>query len=294
MKSPYPKVYVLLISILVVLSSCNLPTGSPQVREQVLVVVTATPETDLPAAAVPAINTVSAVAAPCYPMVTANVDSNIRKGPDTVYEIVGYLPQGGTAKVAGRNDTNTWWYIEFASGVGGYAWIAGSITTASCLPTVVQVVAAPPPPVVVVPPAEEEQEEEAAPGEEPPPPAAAPDLGVSEYTRNPDPPTMDEPVQIRVGVYNYGNAAAGAFTVQWWASTGAPTPACTWPIASLVAHGGYIKTCIYHYPSWYGHITTQVVVDSGNSVDESDEGNNVASETIPVLQPYYRNYKPKI
>jgi hypothetical protein len=85
----------------------------------------------------------------CYALVTANTNANVRNGPGTAYDAVGYLPIGGTARVAGQNDARTWWYIEFAGGPGGYAWIAGSVTTSACIPAVLQVVAAPPLPTAV-------------------------------------------------------------------------------------------------------------------------------------------------
>jgi hypothetical protein len=90
----------------------------------------------------------SAIAVPiatqCFPFVTATTNANIRSGPGTAYDILGYLPTGGTAPIAGRSDTDSWWYIQFAGGPGGYGWIAGSVVAPSCLPSVVQVVAAPP------------------------------------------------------------------------------------------------------------------------------------------------------
>jgi hypothetical protein len=92
----------------------------------------------------------------CNPTVTAITVANVRGGPGTEYDVVGNLPVGGTARVAGRNDANTWWYIQFAGGFGGYAWIAGSVVSTACIPAVVPVVAAPalptpPPPEAVEP-----------------------------------------------------------------------------------------------------------------------------------------------
>ncbi len=87
----------------------------------------------------------------CTAMVTANTNANVRSGPDILYDAIGSLPAGGTAQVAGRNDANTWWYIKFAGGYGGYAWIAGSVVTPACIPPVVQVVAAPPLPTAPPP-----------------------------------------------------------------------------------------------------------------------------------------------
>jgi uncharacterized protein YraI len=238
-------------------------------------VASATPET----AAV-----VQPTATACTPLVSANTDVNIRTGPGIAYDIIGFLPTGGTAPLVGRNDANTWWYIQFAAGAGGHAWIAGSVTTASCLPGVVQVVAAPPLPTAAPAPTEvqpvEDEDEES-----PPQPAGMPDLGITQYTLSPNPPTQNESVVVSISVYNHGNAPAGAFTVQWWSSTGADSPRCTWTIPSLVAKGGYVKTCEYSYPSWYAFIDTRVVVDPTNNVTESNEANNVTGARIQVLKP---------
>jgi len=276
---------VLALAFFLTISSCNLPTGFVQAPGQQVLVVTATSQPAQPVALEPP--AVAAVTATeCYAMVTATVNANIRKGPDTVYDIVGYLPQGGTAKLAGRNDANTWWYIEFVGGVGGYAWIAGSVTSATCIPATVQVVAAPPPPAVVAAPQEDSEPAEEEPVEEPAGPAAAPDLGISQFTLNPNPPTQGAGVTVSISVYNYGNAPSGGFTVKWWPGVNYPDAACSWNIASLVAHGGYVKTCVYPgYPSWYGSITTRASVDTGGSISESNEGNNISDMNIQVLQP---------
>lgn len=87
----------------------------------------------------------------CTAFVTANLNANVRTGPSTDYDPVGYLPAGGTAPIAGRNDANTWWYIAFAGGPGGHGWIAQSVTTAACVPAVVPVIAAPPLPPTLTP-----------------------------------------------------------------------------------------------------------------------------------------------
>jgi uncharacterized protein YraI len=84
---------------------------------------------------------------PCPAIVTANLNANIRKGPGTVYDAVGNLLTGQTAPIAGQNIERTWWYIVFPSGPGGYAWIAGSTVTATCVPASVSVIAAPPTPL---------------------------------------------------------------------------------------------------------------------------------------------------
>lgn len=110
-----------------------------------------------------------------------------------------------------------------------------------------------------------------------------PDLYISEFSLDPATPTKGNPVDVRVGVYNQGNAVAGSFTVAWWPGENYTSPACTWTIASLVANGGRILTCTYAgYPSQYGSIVTKVVADTSNTVAESDESNNIGTITISV------------
>jgi hypothetical protein len=148
---------MLLISSVILLSGCNLPAFAPPAvvdSGPVVLVVTATAQ---PAPA-------------CEPTITAVSNANVRTGPDIIYNVVGQLPQGGTAKVVGRNDTFTWYYIVFPGGPGGYAWIAGSVSSATCLPAVLQVVAAPPASVAQEPqqPQQNEPEpEEPDPGDPP-------------------------------------------------------------------------------------------------------------------------------
>ena len=113
---------------------------------------------EAPAVDVPVVEELAAPAATagptqCIPIVTALTNANVRGGDDVAYAVVGNLPPGATAPVAGRNDDTTWWYIQFAGGYGGYAWIAASVVTPSCIPPTLQIVAAPPLPteeVVVV------------------------------------------------------------------------------------------------------------------------------------------------
>ncbi len=144
----------LLLWILTV--TCNLPTGMAQptspssediANTAVVKAMTAQASIAPTTMAIEATTTPPPMAptdTQCTAMITANMDANVRSGPGTAYEIVGYIPTGGTAVVAGRNDSNTWWHIQFAGGNGGHAWIAGSVVTPSCIPPSVQVVAAPP------------------------------------------------------------------------------------------------------------------------------------------------------
>jgi hypothetical protein len=215
-------------------------------------------------------------------MATANTDVNVRTGPSTAYDIIGYLPTGGTAPIAGRNDVNTWWYIDFAAGPGGHAWVAGSVTTATCLPSVVQVVAAPP-----LPTAEPTTEEEEPPPAEPAEPAAKPDLIVSEFTISPATPVMGQNAHVRIGAYNQGNAASGQYVVLWYGLSTFANPSCSWTVNHSNAHGGRILECDFVFNSWYPiNKTSLVIVDANSQVDESNEGNNEGTiSPFGVTQP---------
>lgn len=279
---------VALLALWLAVVNCNAPSAAPtevppktqSVEDiaQTAIALTfaaqtssAPPPTEAPPAA-------EATAQPtaCSPTVTATTNANVRSGPGTDYAVVGSLPLGGTAMVAGRNDANTWWYIAFPGGAGGYAWIAGSVTTASCLPDVVAVIAAPPlPPTPVI-------EEEPTPIEEEPTAVAQPDLFISQITYNPDHPSKGNVVTVKVTVYNGGNAPAGPSTAQWWSAKNNPgTMKCRWAVESLVAHGGRVYTCTYTYNGCSTY-TTFAVADVTGAVDESDEGNNTLEQSLLV------------
>jgi uncharacterized protein YraI len=69
----------------------------------------------------------------CSPQVTAATIVNVRNGPGMIYSIVGSLGEGETAQVDGKNADGTWWRILDASAPGGHGWVAGSVTTTSCM-----------------------------------------------------------------------------------------------------------------------------------------------------------------
>jgi subtilase family serine protease len=96
------------------------------------------------------------------------------------------------------------------------------------------------------------------------------------------PPHAGVSFHIRVGIYNQGNAAAGAFTVQWWLTTSGAGPTCTWNVASMAAHGGRILECDYTPGGWNNAYPSRVVADAGNNVIESNEGNNTLSQALQI------------
>jgi hypothetical protein len=282
-----------IIALWLAIVNCNLPNGqatqepSPSPAADLAGTLTAMASSTLATASGPteimpqATSAIANSPTPCVPNVVANSPVNVRSGPGTAYEPpIGSLPQGASAGVAGKSDDGTWWYIDFPAGAGGHGWVSGSVVTAYCIPSTLASVAAPPLPTAKPTKVPEPTEVEGP--TEVPPAAAKPDLYVSEYTWSPVPPHSDVPFHVRIGAYNQGNAPAGAFTVQWWLSTTAPSPTCTWNVASMAAHGGRILECDYTPGGWNNAYPSQVVVDSGGSVDESDEGNNTWSQALQI------------
>lgn len=81
----------------------------------------------------------------------------------------------------------------------------------------------------------------------------------------------DDPMGIRVWIKNNGPVAAGQFTVQ---ANG---------MSSTVPALGPGETTAVFFPSYSNPVT--VVVDSLNTVEESDENNNSHSEILPIPTP---------
>jgi uncharacterized protein YraI len=80
------------------------------------------------------------------PSVTAVIGVNVRSGPGVEYAPpIGWLAQGQTARITGRNADGTWWQIEHPSGTAQRGWVSArpQYTTARDTENV-PVVAAPP------------------------------------------------------------------------------------------------------------------------------------------------------
>lgn len=126
-----------LFTVIIAILACNAPTAAPAQAND-----TSTPEM----AASPT-ETFTPMPTECTPTVTTNTEANVRNGPGLVYGVIGLLPQGAVANIAGKSYDGTWWYIDFPAGEGGHAWIAASVTTATCVSSTLAVIAAPPAPV---------------------------------------------------------------------------------------------------------------------------------------------------
>lgn len=84
------------------------------------------------------------------PIVTANLDSNVRSGDSTAYPVVGSLPSGFTASVLGISNTGSgWYYIELNNGRRGF--ISPTVVQVSGNLANVQRISPPPPPATATP-----------------------------------------------------------------------------------------------------------------------------------------------
>lgn len=112
-----------------------------------------------------------------------------------------------------------------------------------------------------------------------------PDLYISKFSLDPNPPVMGSSTHVEITVYNRGNANAGPFSVEWKGGENFSGPSCLWDLSLLVPSGGRVLECDFTYGSWYSKITTKVVADVDDEVTESDEGNNVFEKNISVKKP---------
>jgi len=78
------------------------------------------------------------------PRATAQVDTNVRAGPDVEYHIVGLLRAGEQATIHGISPDGRWWQIAFAGGPGGRGWVPAAFVTVDQMGNV-DVVEPPPP-----------------------------------------------------------------------------------------------------------------------------------------------------
>ena len=52
---------------------------------------------------------------------------NCRYGPGIVYELINELYVGQSARVAGRNDASSWWYIRNPGNPNGFCWVSANM-----------------------------------------------------------------------------------------------------------------------------------------------------------------------
>ncbi len=92
-------------------------------------------------------STASMTSSPTFepPSATGRQNVKCRYGPDVVYDILTYLLKDHSALIVGRNQNDTWWYIERSDGFG-QCWVWDGVVDVSGDLSQVPVVAAPPTP----------------------------------------------------------------------------------------------------------------------------------------------------
>jgi subtilase family serine protease/fibronectin type 3 domain-containing protein len=114
-------------------------------------------------------------------------------------------------------------------------------------------------------------------------PTPCADLVASSVTTAPAPPVQGQPANVVITVKNNGTCAAGAFSVNWRPSLfGAPQPAV--PVSGLAAGATTTVNVPYTFPQT-GLVISLATVDSGNTVPETNEGNNSLIGTTLVASP---------
>ena len=216
------------------------------------------------------------------PRVVAQVNSNVRAGDNTFYQIVGFLLEGETANVLGTSSRGTrWYFIELANGVSGFIH-PNIVRTEGDLSNLKSISPPPLPPTPIpIPTAIPVAAAPAA-------PATGADLVFGGASVSPHPPTCNETYTVNVTIRNNGNADSQGVIVevrdsrandgQVLQTTRIGFPPV--PVGQSRSAFGQITTSQYYKE--LHHINLYLDVDS--QVAETNEGNNHHAEAPYVLR----------
>ncbi len=219
------------------------------------------------------------------PRVVALVNSNVRAGDNTFYQIVGFLLEGRSAKILGASSRGTsWYFIELDTGVRGF--IHPNIVRAEGDLSNLDSIAPPalPPTPIPIPTAIPV----AAPPAAPAAPANGPNLVFGEIRMEPHPATCNEAYTIHVTVQNNGNGDAGGFSVEVRDSrmgTGAgqaTTQIGYPPIPAGQSRSAFGRLTQNQYYDEEHHVN--LVLDIHNQVPETNEGDNHGATAAYILR----------
>ena len=104
---------------------------------------------------------------------TVAVDLNVRTGPGTHYDRIGWLATGTTVGIIGRSPNGDWWQIPYPDAPNGEAWVSEGYGIANNVEDV---------PVVVLPPTPTPFVPTATPTVQAPPPPSPPPSPSYQYT----------------------------------------------------------------------------------------------------------------
>lgn len=142
------KFLTLTLIMMLVIASCNFPSGATPTDTPIPLATTPALPSDTP----PPTNTPqptntplpTLTFTPSVPTVTTRDQPvNCRFGPGVAWEPISALNLGQSAQILGKNSTNEWWYIQDPLNPGRNCWVAASVTTASGNISIVQVVQTP-------------------------------------------------------------------------------------------------------------------------------------------------------
>jgi hypothetical protein len=196
------------------------------------------------------------------PIVTANVDSNVRSGDTTAYPVIGSLPSGNIARIIGiSNSGSGWYYIELDNGRRGF--IAPTIVQASGNLAGLQSVSPPPPPATPTPTS--------------PPPSG--DVIPNGMGVIPNEPRCAEQFEVQVNVTNAGTStftSGGQLTVRAvHNASGSVGSTATGSFPALTPGQNFVVVVYLTVNQFPGEDYRLVAVaDSAGQIIETNENNN--------------------
>ena len=219
------------------------------------------------------------------PRVVAQVNSNVRAGDNTLYQVVGFLLEGKSAKILGTSSRGTsWYFIELDNGARGF--IHPNIVRAEGDLSNLERIAPPPLPPTPIPiptaiPVE-------APPAAPAAPASGPNLVFGEIRMEPHPAICNETYTIHVTIHNSGNGDSGGFNVEVRDSRrgtgeGRVTTQIGYPpIPAGQSRSAFGRLTQNQYVEEEHHVN--LFLDIHNQVSETNEGDNHGATAAYILR----------
>jgi uncharacterized protein YraI len=219
------------------------------------------------------------------PTIVALIGLNVRSGPGTAYPVIGSLPAGQAARIAGQNPDGTWWQIVYPPDSGGRGWVSSGAQYGTAYNTesvpVVEV------PLLPTYTPTNTPSPSATPTNTPTivnPPAAQYDL----YVRRMDFPssnfevgaTINLAIMIATDISPSGGPFFPASYFRWRQG-----PTFPWHEEYCPANTHYAnctKNVSFSYAA-PGSYAVEVEADSRGEIAETNEGNNLKSYTINIV-----------
>lgn len=189
--------------------------------------------------------------------VTGRPFQNVRSGPSTIFDVLGQLNEGETARVIGASRDNAWVVIDFR---GRQGWMSASLLDIFGNLNSVPIIDSPPTPT---------------PGFTPTPlPPQEADIVIESASVSPSPIIANQNFNVNVVVRNRGISSAGQFAI---AATFPPNNAYAATIIPGLAAGQAITATLSASLSNTGFYSVAIIADLNNQVPEGPgEGNNAA------------------